>query len=156
MRVATWGSLGAGEVIDRAQFSAPGKALSKQRWAGAVDTVGSHALANVCASLKRGAAVATCGMAQGIDFPASVAPFILRGVALIGIDSAFASRHQRLIAGERLGGLLDRRTLAQIAQVRPLVDVKSLGEEVLAGRILGRVVIDVAGTKDSGLLLADG
>ena len=138
-------SLGAKEVIDRAQFSGPGKALGKERWAGAIENVGSHTLANVCATLKRGAAVACCGNAQGIDFPGTVAPFILRGVTLIGIDSDLCPMPTRLIAWDRIAHTVDKKTLSEITQSRPLSEAMSTAEEVLAGRIRGRVVIDING-----------
>jgi acrylyl-CoA reductase (NADPH) len=136
-------SLGAKEVIDRAQFSGPGKALGKERWAGAIDSVGSHTLANVCATLKRGAAVASCGMAQGIDFPATVAPFIIRGVTLIGIDSVLCPMTERLIAWDRLVHTLDINKISEITHSRPLSEAMSTAEEILAGKIRGRVVLDV-------------
>lgn len=138
-------SLGAKEVIDRAQFSGPGKALGKERWAGAIENVGSHTLANVCATLKRGAAVASCGNAQGIDFPGSVAPFILRGVTLIGIDSDLCPMPKRLIAWDRIAHTVDKKMISEITQSRPLSEAMSTAEEVIAGRIRGRVVIDIDG-----------
>jgi acrylyl-CoA reductase (NADPH) len=136
-------SLGATEVIDRTQFSAPGKALGKERWAGAIDNVGSHTLANVCAMLKRGGAVACCGNAQGIDFPGTVAPFILRGVTLIGIDSNLCPMPVRLIAWDRIARTVDKKTISEITQTRPLSEAMTAAEEVLAGKIRGRVVIDI-------------
>lgn len=137
-------SLGAKEVIDRAQFSIPGKPLGKELWAGAIDSVGSHTLANVCATLRRGAAVAACGMAQGIDFPGSIAPLILRGIAVLGIDSVLCPKQKRLIAWKRLVQALDLQKLARITQHRPLSQAMSSAEEILAGKIRGRIVIDVA------------
>jgi acrylyl-CoA reductase (NADPH) len=136
-------NLGAKEVVDRAQFSGPGKALGKERWAGAVDSAGSHTLANVCATLKSGGAVASLGMAQGIDFPATVAPFIIRGVTLIGIDSVCCPIPQRMIAWKRLATDLDLEKIAQITQTRPLIAAKDTAQEVVAGHIRGRVVINV-------------
>ncbi|HEY2169869.1 MAG TPA: oxidoreductase, partial [Candidatus Angelobacter sp.] len=133
------------EVIDRAQFSGPGKALGKERWAGAIENVGSHPLANVCATLKRGAAAASCGNAQGIDFPGSVAPFILRGVTLIGIDSDLCPMPKRLIAWDRIAHTVDKKMISEITQSRPLSEAMSTAEEVIAGRIRGRVVIDIDG-----------
>lgn len=138
-------SLGAKEVIDRVQFSGPGKALGKERWAGAIENVGSQTLANVCATLKRGAAVASCGNAQGTDFPGSVAPFILRGVTLIGIDSNLCPMPKRLIAWDRIAHTVDKKMISEITQSRPLSEAMSTAEEVIAGRIRGRVVIDIAG-----------
>lgn len=136
-------SLGAKEVVDRTQFSGPGKPLGKERWAGAIDNVGSHTLANVCATLKRRAAVASCGMAQGIDFPASVAPFIIRGVTLIGIDSVLCPMTERLMAWDRLIHTLDISKISEITHSRPLSEAMSAAEDVLAGKVRGRVVIDV-------------
>ena len=101
-------SLGASEVIDRATLSSPGKPMTKERWAGAVDTVGSHTLANVCAATKYLGVVTACGLAQGMDFPSSVAPFILRGVTLVGIDSVMAPKAARLEAWVRLASDLDK------------------------------------------------
>ena len=95
-------ALGAAEVIDRAELSAPGKPMAKERWAGVVDAVGSHTLANACAGTRYGGAVAACGLAQGMDFPASVAPFILRGITLYGIDSVMAPLAKRQQAWQRL------------------------------------------------------
>ena len=136
-------SLGATEVIDRAQFSAPGKALGKERWAGAIDNVGSHTLTNVCATIKRGGAVACCGNAQGIDFTGTVAPFILRGVTLIGIDSNLCPMPVRLIAWDRIASTVDKKAISEITQTRPLSEAMTAAEEVLAGKIRGRVVIDI-------------
>lgn len=135
-------SLGAKEVVDRSQFSGPGKALGKERWAAAIDNVGSHTLANVCATLKRGGVVAACGMAQGIDFPGTVAPFIVRGVTLVGIDSVLCPRPQRLLAWERLKRDLDLTLIERIAHHRPLAEALDTARDVLAGNIRGRVVID--------------
>ena len=100
--------LGAAEVLDRALFASPGKPLGKERWAGAIDVVGSHTLANVCASMRYRGVVAACGLAGGLDFPATVAPFILRGVCLLGIDSVMCPIELRKIAWSRLAGDLDR------------------------------------------------
>ena len=99
--------LGAAEVIDRATLSEPGRPLAKERWAGAIDCAGSHTLANICASLKYGGTVAACGLAQGMDLPASVAPFILRGVSLVGIDSVMRPLEDRVEAWQRLADTLD-------------------------------------------------
>ena len=99
--------LGAADVLERAQFSAPGKPLGKERWAGAVDVAGSHVLANVCASMRYRGVVTACGLAAGMDFPATVAPFILRGVTLVGIDSVMCSRADRLSAWQRLASDLE-------------------------------------------------
>lgn len=137
-------ALGAGEIIDRAMLAAPGKPLAKERWAGAVDALGSHTLANVCASLKYRGAVAACGLAQGLDFPASVAPFILRGVTLYGIDSVMAPSIVRKEAWGRLAQDLSPARLELIgAQDIALKDAIQAGQAILQGQIRGRVVVDV-------------
>jgi acrylyl-CoA reductase (NADPH) len=136
-------SLGAAEVIDRAQLSAPGKPLQKERWAGAVDAVGSHTLVNVCATTKYRGAVAACGLAQGMDFPATVAPFILRGVTLYGIDSVMCPRPERLQAWSRLARDLDPKKLEAMTHEIPLADAVATGADLLAGKVRGRVVVDV-------------
>jgi acrylyl-CoA reductase (NADPH) len=136
-------SLGAADVIDRAELSAPGKPLAKERWAGVVDTVGSHTLANACASTKYGGTVAACGLAQGIDLPATVAPFILRGVTLAGIDSVMAARALREAAWARLARDLDVGKLEAMTQEVGLADAIGLGAQILAGQVRGRVVVDV-------------
>ena len=135
--------LGAAEVIDRAELSAPGKPLAKERWAGVVDTVGSHTLANACASTKYGGTVAACGLAQGMDFPSTVAPFILRGVSLAGIDSVMAPRALRETAWARLARDLDMGKLDDMTQEVGLADAIGLGGQILAGQVRGRVVVDV-------------
>ena len=136
-------SLGAREVIDRHTLSAAGKPLQKERWAGAVDTVGSHTLANVCASLKYGGAVAACGLAQGMDFPASVAPFILRGVTLAGVDSVMAPMARRVQAWERLAREISPDLLARNTETIGLGDAVATAQRLLAGQVRGRVVVDV-------------
>jgi acrylyl-CoA reductase (NADPH) len=136
-------SLGAAEVIDRVQFSAPGKPLQKERWAGAVDAVGSHTLANVCATTKYRGAVAACGLAQGMDFPATVAPFILRGVTLYGIDSVMCPKTERLEAWSRLARDLDPKKLESMTHEIPLADAVATGADLIAGKVRGRVVVDV-------------
>ncbi len=136
-------SLGASEVIDRAQLSAPGKPLAKERWAGAVDTVGSHTLANVCASTKYLGVVSACGLAQGMDFPASVAPFILRGVTLVGIDSVMAPQATRVQAWERLAADLDRAKLDAMTSEIPLAQAIERAADILAGKVRGRLVVNV-------------
>lgn len=136
-------SLGAAEVLDRAMFATPGKALGKERWAGAVDVVGSHTLANVCATTKYKGVVTACGLAGGMDFPATVAPFILRGVTLAGIDSVMCPRLERLAAWRRLGGDLDVSKLGEISQEVGLTDVLPLAAKLLNGEVRGRVVVDV-------------
>ena len=136
-------ALGAAEVIDRATLAAPGKPLQKERWIGVVDAVGSHTLANACASTCRGGAVAACGLAQGLDFPATVAPFILRGVTLYGIDSVMAPRARREEAWQRLARDIDHATLEGLARTIPLAEAIAAAPEVLAGRVRGRLVVDV-------------
>jgi acrylyl-CoA reductase (NADPH) len=136
-------SLGAAEVIDRAQLSAPGKPLAKERWAGAIDAVGSHTLANVCASTRYGGAVAACGLAQGMDFPATVAPFILRGITLCGIDSVMAPMPLRREAWSRLARDLDPAKLEAMTTEVPLAGALRAAAEILAGKVRGRLVVDV-------------
>ena len=136
-------SLGAAEVIDREALSAAGKPLQKERWAGAVDAVGSHTLANVCAQMRYGGLVAACGLAQGMDLPASVAPFILRAVTLIGVDSVMASQAKRREAWARLATDLDRGALATITRTIRLDEVIDAAGELMAGRVRGRIVVDV-------------
>ncbi|MBX3610442.1 MAG: oxidoreductase [Hydrogenophaga sp.] len=135
--------LGAAAVIDRAELSGPGKPLQKERWIGVVDAVGSHTLANACASTRYGGAVAACGLAQGMDLPASVAPFILRGVALYGIDSVMAPKARREAAWAGLAQHLDRARLDAITQEIALGEAIEAGAKVLAGQVRGRLVVDV-------------
>ena len=136
-------SLGVKEVIDRHTLCGAGKPLQKERWAGAVDTVGSHTLANVCASLKYGGVVAACGLAQGMDFPASVAPFILRGVTLSGVDSVMAPMSSRVQAWERLAREISPDLLARNTETIGLGDAVATAQRLLAGQVRGRVVVDV-------------
>ncbi len=136
-------ALGAAEIVDRAQFSTPGKPLTKERWAGAVDTVGSHTLANVCAGMKYRGVVAACGLAQGMDFPATVAPFILRGVTLAGVDSVYCPREERIEAWQRLARDLDPKHLDLISHEVGLADVIRLAGELLAGQVRGRLIVNV-------------
>ncbi|MGO9983489.1 MAG: MDR family oxidoreductase [Rhodomicrobium sp.] len=136
-------SLGASEIIARQELSAPGKPLGRERWAGAVDSAGSHTLANALAQTKYGGAVAACGLAQGMDLPTSVAPFILRGVTLIGIDSVMAPKPKRLQAWARLAQDLDRTKLAAITQTRSWKDVLELAPQILEGKVRGRIVLEV-------------
>uniref|UniRef100_Q47FV6 Zinc-containing alcohol dehydrogenase superfamily n=1 Tax=Dechloromonas aromatica (strain RCB) TaxID=159087 RepID=Q47FV6_DECAR len=135
--------LGAKEVLDRAQFSSPGKPLGKERWAGAVDVVGSHTLANVCATTKYRGVVTACGLAGGMDFPSSVAPFILRGVTLAGIDSVMCPTPDRLEAWRRLGSDLDIEKLGVISREIGLSEVMPFATKLLNGEVKGRVVVDV-------------
>jgi acrylyl-CoA reductase (NADPH) len=134
-------ALGATTVIDRAELSNPGKPLAKERWAAVVDSVGSHTLANACASVKYGGAVAACGLAQGMDFPASVAPFILRGITLYGIDSVMAPLAKREEAWARLAQDLDVAKLDAITSEITLENAIGVAADLLAGKVRGRVVV---------------
>src|SRR5271167_3189520 len=136
-------SLGAAEVIDRATLSAPGKPLGKERWAAAVDSVGSTTLANVLAQTQYGGAVAACGLAAGMDLPATVAPFILRGVSLLGIDSVQCPKERRLEAWRRLALDLDRDKLAAMTETIPLAEVFDAGARILKGETRGRLVVTI-------------
>lgn len=135
--------LGASEVLNRADFSSPGKPLGKERWAGAVDVVGSHTLANLCATTKYRGVVTACGLAGGMDFPATVAPFILRGVTLAGIDSVMCPRPERLEAWRRLGTDLDISKLEMIGAEIALADAIPAAAKLINGEIRGRVIVDV-------------
>jgi acrylyl-CoA reductase (NADPH) len=137
-------SLGSSEIVDRSTLSAPGKPLGKERWAGAVDTVGSHTLANVCANMRYHGVVTACGLAQGMDFPSTVAPFILRGVTLVGIDSARCPIPDRKQAWQRLARDLDRPKLDSIVTAEiGLGEAVEQAGDLLAGKVRGRVVVDV-------------
>jgi len=136
-------SLGAAEVVDRAALAQPGKPLQKERWAGVVDSVGSHTLANACAQTMAEGAVAACGLAQGMDFPATVAPFILRGVTLAGVNSVTAPMDRRLEAWRRLAKELDRGKLASTITDIGLADAIAKAPDVIAGKVRGRLVVDV-------------
>ncbi|MEX1152783.1 MDR family oxidoreductase, partial [Parvibaculum sp.] len=136
-------SLGAAEIIDRNELSAPGKPLGKERWAGVVDAVGSHTLANALSMTKYGGTVAACGLAQGMDLPASVAPFILRGVTLAGIDSVMAPKDIRVEAWRRLATDLDMKKLEAMSFRAKLDDVPQLANDIIAGKVRGRAIIDV-------------
>lgn len=135
--------LGAAEIIDRQSLSEPGKPLAKARWAAAVDSVGSHTLANVCAQTQPDGLVAACGLAQGMDFPASVAPFILRGVSLLGINSVTRPREERDRAWARLAQDIDATVLDEISRDIGLSETLDAADRLLAGNIRGRVVVDV-------------
>ena len=135
--------LGAAEIIDRATLSEPGKPLAKERWAAVVDSVGSHTLANACASTRSEGVVAACGLAQGMDFPASVAPFILRGVTLAGINSLTQPKARRIEAWNRLAKDLDFSLLQLISQEISLSEALEAAPKLLAGKLRGRVVVDV-------------
>ncbi|MBP6801012.1 MAG: zinc-binding dehydrogenase, partial [Zoogloea sp.] len=136
-------SLGAAEIIDRNLLSVPGKPLARERWAGAVDTVGSHTLANVCAAMKYRGVVAACGLAQGADLPATVMPFILRGVTLAGVDSVYCPRPDRLEAWQRLARDLDPAVLESLTTEIGLGEAVAVATELMAGQVRGRVVVDV-------------
>jgi acrylyl-CoA reductase (NADPH) len=133
--------LGAAAVIDRAELSQPGKPLQKERWAAVVDAVGSHTLANACAQTRYGGAVAACGLAQGADFPATVMPFILRGVALLGVDSVMAPRALREQAWARLARDLDRQLLAEMTTEIGLDEATDAAQRLMAGQARGRTVV---------------
>jgi acrylyl-CoA reductase (NADPH) len=133
--------LGASEIIDRIELSSPGKPLNKEIWAGVIDTVGSHTLVNTCASTKYRGAVAACGLAGGMDFPATVAPFILRGITLYGIDSVMAPIELRKEAWERLATKLDQTKLETVTTEIQLTDALNISNEILDGKIRGRVVV---------------
>jgi acrylyl-CoA reductase (NADPH) len=137
-------SLGASEIIERSELGSPGKPLQKERWAAAIDSVGSHTLANVCASLRYGGTVAACGLAQGMDFPSSVAPFILRGIALIGIDSVNAPMERRLVAWRRLATELPWDVIDANTRTIGLAAVPEAAAELLAGNVRGRLVVDLS------------
>lgn len=136
--------LGAQEIVARQELSEPGKPLGKERWAAAVDVAGSHTLANVLAQTAYGGTVAACGLAQGMDLPVTVAPFILRGVTLAGIDSVYAPRPRRVEAWGRLSRDLDKGKLEAMTSHAPLSEAIELAPKILAGQVRGRIVIDVA------------
>lgn len=136
-------SLGAAQIIDRAELSGSPRALGKERWAGAVDSVGSATLANVISQTMYGGTVAACGLAQGMDLPGSVAPFILRGVTLAGIDSVMAPKAKRIAAWNRLAEDIDHSKLAQLTTTHPVAMVQELAPQILAGQVRGRVVLKI-------------
>ena len=136
-------SLGAAEVIDRAELSGPVKPLAKERWAGGIDSVGSATLANILSMTKYGGAVAACGLAGGMDLPSSVAPFILRGVCLLGIDSVMCPIEPRKAAWNRLARDLDSRKLIEITHEIGLDEVIAAGARILAGQVRGRIVVKI-------------
>ena len=136
-------SLGATEVIDRQELAGDPRPLAKERWAGAIDSVGSKTLANVIASTSYGGAVAACGLASGMDLPASVAPFILRGVSLLGIDSVQMPMQRRRQAWQRLAHDLDIGKLSQMTTTMPLTAVRNAATDILAGKVRGRLVVEI-------------
>lgn len=135
--------LGAAEVISRDELAQPAKPLAKERWAGGVDAVGSHTLANVLSMTSYGGAVAACGLAGGMDLPTSVAPFILRGVCLLGIDSVMAPKAVRMEAWRRLGTDLDHQKLASLSTTIGFDDIVGAAHDIVEGKIRGRVVVDM-------------
>jgi acrylyl-CoA reductase (NADPH) len=137
--------LGASEIIDRSELAGPGKPLAKERWIAGVDAVGSHTLANLLSMTRYGGAIAACGLAQGMDLPASVAPFILRGVSLLGIDSVMCPRPRRLIAWQRLARDLDRAKLETMRRTIALADVPAEAKAIVEGKVRGRLVVNVCG-----------
>jgi putative YhdH/YhfP family quinone oxidoreductase len=136
-------ALGAAEVIDREALSKPGKPLQKERWAAVVDSVGSHTLANAIAQTRENGIVTACGLAQGMDLPSSVAPFILRGVTLAGINSVTIPEAVRALAWKRLAQDLDYARLDSMTQEIALADALKVAPEILAGKVRGRIVVDV-------------
>ncbi|NBW01755.1 MAG: oxidoreductase [Betaproteobacteria bacterium] len=136
-------SLGASDIMDRNELSSPGKPLGKERWAAVIDTVGSHTLANACATTRWDGAVAACGLAQGMDFPATVAPFILRGVTLYGINSVTTPRAKREMVWQRLAKDLPMDKLDAMTQEITLTRTLTIAPEILAGQVRGRLVVNV-------------
>ena len=130
-------------MLFRSEFQAQGRPLGKERWAGAVDSVGSHTLANVLSQTRYGGAVTACGLAQGMDLPGSVAPFILRNVALLGVDSGGVSRERRLAGWARLKRDLDLTKLRAMTTTVPFANVMATAEDILAGKTRGRVVVEI-------------
>lgn len=135
--------LGAAEIISRDELSGPAKPLAKERWAGGIDAVGSHTLANVLSMTSYGGAVAACGLAQGMDLPASVAPFILRGVSLLGIDSVMAPKVLRLEAWKRIGADLDHAKLAALSTTMPFDGIINAAHDIVEGKVRGRLVVEM-------------
>ncbi len=135
--------LGAAEIIDRNELSAPAKPIAKERWAGGIDSVGSTTLANLLSMTKYGGAIAACGLAAGMDLPSSVAPFILRGVCLLGIDSVMCPIEPRKAAWQRLASDLDRTKLSEITHEISLDQVSEWGAKILAGQVRGRTVVKI-------------
>lgn len=135
--------LGANEIIDRAELSEAGRPLGKERWAGGVDAVGSHTLANLLAQTNYGGAVAACGLAQGFDLPATVMPFILRGVALLGVDSVMASKELRKEAWSRIATDLDMSKLEALTTEIGFDDIIQTATDIVDGKVRGRVIVDI-------------
>jgi len=135
--------LGAAEIIPRDELSGPAKPLNKERWAAGVDAVGSHTLANVLSMTSYGGAIAACGLAGGMDLPSSVAPFILRGVSLLGIDSVMAPRALRLEAWRRIATELDHAKLSSLSRTIGFDDIIASARDIVDGKIRGRVVVEM-------------
>ncbi len=136
-------SLGASEIIARAELASDPRPLAKERWAGGVDSVGSKTLANVIAATSYGGAVAACGLAGGMDLPTSVAPFILRGISLLGIDSVQAPKPRRIQAWNRLAADIDPGKLAAMTQTIPFSGLRQAAQDILAGKVRGRLVVEI-------------
>ncbi len=136
--------LGAKEIIDRSGYSEPGRPLAKERWAGAIDVAGGQVLANLCAAMRYRGVVAACGLAAGMSLPATVAPFILRGITLAGIDSVMCPRPDRLEAWRRLASDLDLSLMSGITQTVALPDVIAAAERLIAGQVRGRIVVPIS------------
>jgi acrylyl-CoA reductase (NADPH) len=135
--------LGASEIIPRQELAGPAKPLAKERFAGGIDSVGSTTLANLLSMTRYGGAVAACGLAGGMDLPTSVAPFILRAVSLLGIDSVMCPRAPRLAAWQRLASDLDRGKLAEITREIALAEVIGAARDIIAGQVRGRIVVKI-------------
>ncbi|GBQ89459.1 acrylyl-CoA reductase (NADPH) [Asaia krungthepensis] len=138
-------SLGATAILDRALFTSPCKPLAREQWAGAIDTAGGQILANICAGMAARGVVTACGLAAGMEFPATVAPFILRGISLIGIDSVYCPRALRLEAWKRLSDLVDQGLLESLVQEIGLSDAPAAARDLLEGRCRGRLVVAIGG-----------
>ncbi len=136
-------SLGAAEILERSELAGPVRPLGKERWAAGIDTVGSVPLANVISMTRYGGAVAACGLAAGMDLPATVAPFILRNVSLLGVDSVMAPKPLRIEAWNRLARELDHAKLASMTSTIPLEEVLEAGSRIVAGQVKGRVVVEI-------------
>jgi acrylyl-CoA reductase (NADPH) len=136
-------SLGASDILDRASLNGQGKALQGERWAGVIDSVGSHTLANALAQTRYGGVVSACGLAQGADLPTTVMPFILRGVTLAGINSVLCPRELRREAWSRLASQIDVTVLDSLTNVVGLAEAPAVAEKIVAGNIRGRTVVDV-------------
>ncbi len=136
--------LGAKEVLPRSEFDSPGRPLGRERWAAAVDVVGGHTLANICATMKYRGVIASCGLAGSMDLPSTVAPFILRGVTLAGVDSVMCPREERIAAWDRLVQDLDPAKLKQIGSVITMEEAIPYAEKIMEGAIQGRAVVDLS------------